>query len=343
MSDRNTPAYPARGRGGSLFILMTVAVVLHGCSSAPDSVGLSSPPPNGSAPAPDLGSGRQAPATYIDARPAALVNGRSVTWGDLRPALTEAAGVRVLEEHILNQVVGEAAREAGLTITDQDIAAERLLMVQSLHEDQDKALRLLDDLRQRDGLGPSRFGALLRRNAALRAMVRDDVTVSEEAIRRLHEIRHGPKRQARLIIVPDLSAALRVRERAAAGERFADIAVEVSTDASAARGGLLEPISRFDPAYPESLRKALWSLESGGISTPILMGDRYAILMLVMEMQGDNVWMEDVRDELAELVRLDQERLLMDQLARRLVGNVTITIFDETLDSQWKRRNPGIR
>ncbi|UCD75592.1 MAG: peptidylprolyl isomerase [Phycisphaerales bacterium] len=282
-------------------------------------------------------------ATLIDARPAASVNGRWVTWGQLRPAMTEAAGAIALEEHILDQAVAAAVESAGLTITPDDVAAERLLLLESLHEDPDTAVRLLGELRDREGLGPNRFDALLMRNASLRALVRNQVEVTEEAIRRLHQIRYGPQRQARLVVVPDLAAALDVAARALSGERFGDIAVEVSIDSSAARGGLLEPISRLEPTYPEALRKAMWGLEAGEVSSPILLDDRYAVLLLVRKIDGDGVPVEEVREKLAKLVRLDQERLLMNQLRRSLVANVSVTVFDEALFDSWKRRRRSER
>ncbi|MCZ6542944.1 MAG: hypothetical protein O6768_04705, partial [Planctomycetota bacterium] len=40
-------------------------------------------------------------STVIDARPAAMVNGMVVEWGELRPLLNEAAGAEVLQEIIL--------------------------------------------------------------------------------------------------------------------------------------------------------------------------------------------------------------------------------------------------
>ncbi|MEE9130101.1 MAG: hypothetical protein V3T84_08790, partial [Phycisphaerales bacterium] len=43
-------------------------------------------------------------STVVDARPAALVNGRVVQWGELRPLLNEAAGAVVLQEVILDRV-----------------------------------------------------------------------------------------------------------------------------------------------------------------------------------------------------------------------------------------------
>ena len=267
-----------------------------------------------------------------------MVNGRSVTWGQLRPAMTEAAGAIALEEHILDQAVAAEIESAGLNITSDDLAAERKLLLESLNDNPDTAVRLLDELRDRDGLGPARFETLLRRNASLRALVRDQVQVMEEAIRRMYEIIHGPRRQARLIVVPDLAAALDVVARSMTGERFGDLAVQISADSSAARGGLLEPISRYDPAYPEALRKAMWALQSGEVSAPILLVDRYAVLLLVRTIDGDGAQLEETRDALGRLVRLNQERLLMDQLARRLAGNVSVTVFDETLEDGWRRR-----
>lgn len=252
--------------------------------------------------------------------------------------MTEAAGAIALEEYILDQAVEKEVQSAFLAIGPDDLAAERKLLLESLNEDPDTALRLLDELRYREGLGPARFQALLRRNASLRALVRDQAQVTEEAVRRMHEILHGPRRQARLIVVPDLFAAQDVIARHTAGERFGDIAVEVSIDSSAARGGLLEPVSRYDPTYPEALRKAMWSLFSGEVSAPILLEDRYAVLLLVRNLEGDGLPLEETGDALSRIVRLNQERLLMDQLARRLAGNVSVTVFDEALKDGWQRR-----
>ena len=54
-----------------------------------------------------------------------------------------------------------------------------------------------------------------------------------------HDAAHGAKRGARVIAVPDLRAAQAVADRLAKGERFEDLAAELSTDPSAARGGLV--------------------------------------------------------------------------------------------------------
>ncbi len=274
----------------------------------------------------------------IDARPAALVNGRSILWGDLRPMLAEAAGAEVLEEHILNRAVENLAQESGVTVSPDEIAAEQYLLVHALHSDPSKSLRLLDDYRTSQNLGPVRFQALLKRNATLRALVRDQVQISEESIRRMFDMIHGTQRQARLILAPDLSTAQHALALINAGALFTDVAVELSIDPSARRGGLLEPFSRYDPSYPEGLRSALWSLNLDEVSAPIMLEQGFAVLQLHKIIEADTVDPAQVRDELAEIVRLDQERLLMDRLAMRLLSDVSVTIFDDSLHHAWQQR-----
>lgn len=298
----------------------------YGCAAPPDAS-----QPQGSS----SQQSSEPAATYVDARPAALVDGRGVMWGDLRVPLSEAAGGQVLRDLITDRAVARAAENAGIEIVPQDLQAERQLLLQTLSDDPDMALRLLDELRRHQGLGPARFNALMQRNAKLRALVRDSIEVTESAVTRMFETTHGPKRQARLMMLPTLGTAQRALERIEAGEFFGEVATSLSTDASAARGGLLEPISRADGSYPEVLRQALWDLSEGEISRPILLHDQYALLMLVDETEADDVELADVREDMQRRVRLQRERAAMDRLARELVQNVSVTVFDNALEASW--------
>ncbi|MCA9290745.1 MAG: hypothetical protein KDA25_06430, partial [Phycisphaerales bacterium] len=183
-------------------------------------------------------------STVIDARPAAIVNGRTVTWGELRPALNELAGAAALQEHILDRELAGLLAGAGLVIGEADTSRERRRMLDALDADPETAIRLLRELRDRDGLGDARFASLLYRNAALRALVAPEVRVTEDAVQEMFEVLHGAKRQVRVMVVPTFAVAERMLQRLQAGESFADLAVAHSTDSSAPRGGLLEPISR---------------------------------------------------------------------------------------------------
>jgi parvulin-like peptidyl-prolyl isomerase len=232
----------------------------------------------------------------------------------------------------------ELTADAGIVITEANEAAEQKLLLETLSDDPNTAVRLLDELRDRQNLGPHRYRQLLKRNAMLRALVCDRVQLTESAVAQMYDTLHGPRRQVRLITVGDLAAAQAAASRLVSGAFFGDVAVEVSTDSSAARGGLLEPVSRSDPSYPAALRDAIWSLtDIGQLSNPTLLGDGYAIVQLVREVDGDDVPLNDVREKLERLVRMNQERLLMDQLARTILADAAVTIFDESLDASWKR------
>ena len=318
---------------------VSCGILLYGCAEPADSTQFGTAPAKNPATAAKRPTTlAEAPPTVLDARPPALVNGNALYWDDLRPVLAELAGAEALQEVILNQKTAEALNSRGLAVTDQDISFERKLLVESLSEDANHAIRLLDELRDKQNLGKHRFDALLRRNASLRMLVKSNVKITNEAVQNMHELMHGPKRQARLMVLPNLEAAQAAINLVNSGVSFADVAVEVSVDASASRGGLLEPISRVDPNYPESIRQTLWSLDPGEISGPVLLEDRYAVLMLLKRVGGDGVRLEDARPALERMVRVQQERLLMDQLARRLVQDTQVTVFDEALNESWSRR-----
>ena len=287
--------------------------------------------------------------TLVDARPAALVDTVPVTWGELRESVTEAAGAEALREIILERGLSELLLDRGIVIDDAAVAAERELFITSLNPDPDLALRLLDEIRARQGLGTTRFRKLLWQNAALRALVRERAEITPEAVARMFELVHGPKRQARLIIVPNLAAVDTVSARLEAGEPFADVAVEVSTDPSAARGGLLEPMSKVDDTYPTAVREAIFQLEPLGnnedlrptslglTSMPILLDNGYAILKLERKFAATRTELSEVREEMERLVRINQERVLMDQLARNILLDANVTVIDAALHESWTR------
>jgi parvulin-like peptidyl-prolyl isomerase len=141
-----------------------------------------------------------------------------------------------------------------------------------------------------------------------------------------------------VISVPDLRGAQSVTDRLAKGDRFEDIAAEISTDVSAARGGLISPMSKLDPGVPAAVREALWSVTTvGGVSAPVLVGTGYVIVRYEGDIPGDGVPLSAVHEDAARAVRIAQERARMDQLAQELVRTAKPTIFDDALADGWNR------
>lgn len=281
--------------------------------------------------------------------PPALVNGVPLTWHELRPAMIEAGGGVALQEAVLDRLVRAEAQRRGLAISDADIAAEHERLAGSVSRQaalsSADAERVVEDLRRARGLGPQRYRRLLERNALLRRLVADTVVIREDDLRQVYAIEHGERYRARVIVVGSQAEASRLRQQLLdAGPllalRFADAAARFSADASAARGGLLEPISPADPAYPAVIREALARLTPGELS-PILGLDRGCALVLVEErIPADDVPFEEVAEDIRRRVRLREERLAMEALARRLLDEADLVITDSALDWSWRALRP---
>ncbi|MFW5652500.1 MAG: hypothetical protein ACOC0P_00515, partial [Planctomycetota bacterium] len=168
--------------------------------------------------------------------PLALLNGEPVTEGDLVDPLLEAAGGIVMEELLLNHMLRDRAAELGIEISAGDVERERRLLLEALDPDnRQQAARLLNEVRRRRGLGDFRYARLLERNALARAIVTEEsadlVEVTNSMVEQEYARRYGPRYRVRLITAPGAAAAQRALDRVSAGEAFADVAVDVSTDA----------------------------------------------------------------------------------------------------------------
>lgn len=293
---------------------------------------------------PRSGGGQPAAART---NPPAIVGGRAVNWSEMTPLLAEAAGAAVLEEIVLDRALAAELERAKVTITEQDVERERVLLARSMaraaQAGPDEVEEIVRTVRRQRGLGEKRFAALLRRNAALRRLVQGDVVVTPEDVRRAYDVRYGERMRTRLIVTATERAAAEALARVRGGEGreaepFGEVAAELSTDPSAARGGIVEPISPLDPTYPAAVRQALSSLKPGEISSPVGIEEGFVILKLEEVLPPSGPAFEDVRAEMEEEVRLVRERVQMDRLAARLLKTTPVIIMDEDLDWSWTAR-----
>jgi hypothetical protein len=271
--------------------------------------------------------------------PPLVVEGRPIDWPEILPRLAEAAGATVVEELTLDRLVEREAAARAVTIGPDDLARERDWLARAIERDAETDPRaLVTELRRRRGLGPHRFEALLRRNALLRAMVAAQVRVTEDQLRLAHRVRHGEKVRIRVLTTPDLAHAQRLRasldqaDPARLEPEFADAARERSTDPSAPRGGLVEPFSTADPAYEAAVRSALDTMQPGQLSPIVTLASGYALLYLVERIPADGTPFEAARTHLEHQLARRQERLLMDELANRLLASASVRVPDPSLD-----------
>jgi hypothetical protein len=327
-----------------VLIVPFVTLGVFGCGSTPngaidghDSSTSSNPVPNPG------GSGDQARSAG-----AAIINATLLVRDDLWDRLAERAGGEVLEEIILERRLDAELRRRGITLTDADVQAEQdsllFLLMEGLPGDRpDEAERLIDQIRRSRGLGPVGYKAMLRRNAMLRRLVRDDVEITEQAVARLFTVRHGPKVYARIIVLPSEREASELRrtliaDSPAESVEFAEAAMTHSRDATSARGGQIEPFSTSDPVYPASVRQAIDRMNPGELSPVIAIEAGFAILLLERRTEPDGVELEAARPQLMRELRLREERIRMQDLALELVDSTRMTPVDKSLGWSWQRR-----
>ena len=258
----------------------------------------------------------------------------------LESLMIEMIGREALQEAILDAMLVHTLNERGIQLSPDAIERERTLMVQILAEDETEGYRLLEEIRRREGLGPVRFTALLKRNAALRRLIEDRVELREEAILAAWDTLHGPRRIARVVVTPNLLQAREATDLIQQGREFSEVAVRFSTDASSRAGGLLQPISRLDPSWPTAFRETLWSLDSEEVSKPVLVDGDYLVIKYIGDVPEDGISFEDGRQAALETLRRAQERLLMDAEARQMLDSIEVDLIDSELRAVWKQQGP---
>jgi hypothetical protein len=275
---------------------------------------------------------------------AVVMDGSTIPWSALRGALAELGGAVVLEELALDRALEREAARRGIVAGEAEIAAEERALLDELEVAAGtNRMEVLEGVRRSRGLGPARYEALLRRNALLRAMVRDQAVPSPAEVELSRRLAFGETRRVRLFVAGSEAAASGMRQAVAGApveQRswvFADRAVAGSEHPSAARGGLIERFHPEDPAYPGLLGNAAGRLGPGEISTVLATASGFAVVLV----EGVNPGREATAEEAARVerrVRQRKERLAMESLARELINRSRVSPVDPDLARAWQGR-----
>lgn len=270
--------------------------------------------------------------------PLAIADGRTITGEHMHALVMETAGGAILEEVLLDRALQRRCREAGFTIDQGRVSAERLRLMRTLDPNPQVSAQLLDALRARRSLGTRRFDLFLKRNAMLRALIQDDVVITDEMLQVRYEFEFGMRYRVRVLMHDNAAELRRLQKRIESGESFADLAAQHSTDISGDRGGLISDLSAADARYPESVRRAVETLTPGQMSSIVSLDSGYAIVKLEARVPSrETPSFDTVRADLDRAVRLEQERFLMDSLATQLVRSMDVSVLDPALHESWER------
>lgn len=291
------------------------------------------------------GGGYEGQRARGDERPAALVDGRPVSWERLKPGLAELAGGEVLEEVILDELLARRCAERGVVVEAEQVAAERALLIESLDASPDRAEELLGTIRASRKLGEARFAGALRRSAMLRALSSVDEAAMKAEVEVAVRLWEGERSVVRIISSMNEVEAAAARQRVTGGGNgvveamhFAAVAAEVSLDESAARGGLVGEVGALDTRVAAGLRDAVARTAVGHVTPVVATGEGFVIALVQERLPRRDAMTRGDVERVARETRVRMQRREMERLARELLSVAKVVPMDRALGWGWGQR-----
>ena len=211
---------------------------------------------------------------------------------------TNNAGQQVLLAMTINQVF---EKKYGKNVTEKDV-----------NEAYEKSAKLYGDafsnVLAQNGLTQETYKAQIRTNKLVEYAVKKaaEKELTDENYKAAYDS-YTPEVTAQIIKVADEGTAKSLLEKAKAGEDFAQLAKENSTDKDTKDKGGEIKFDSTSTALPADVQKATFALEANGISDVITVKDSnnlttsYYIVKLVSKTEKSAKW-QDYKDKLKEIV-----------------------------------------
>jgi len=269
-----------------------------------------------------------APPLLKPEEPAARVDGKTITVGELQAECLARFGAETLAAMIQYRVVDAAAQKANIQVADKEIT------------DRIKALQLrLEAQRPRTGEGFREWlqshrvslrelAAQARMELQLEKMVGDKVTVSDDEVSKYYQAnRERFRRPERMLIshiaVEKKEDADRIRQEIITGKiTFADAASKYSIDPyGRENGGIFGWIVRGD----DPIQKAAFDLKKDGdISEPVKGQKGFEIIRRDAYQSEQIPPFEEVENLIRDMLKADKTQRLSQGMMAELMRNANI-------------------
>ncbi|NLE39125.1 MAG: peptidylprolyl isomerase [Pirellulaceae bacterium] len=309
----------------SVLILSGVLAVRHYWSAEPASAQMPQRAPNQAA-RPAVRPQPSRPETTTSQPPSrgaaptmdivARVNGETLSREDLARECLRHYGRDVLESVISKQLIAMECASRGIQVTQADVNAEVDRMAKHFNFSVQQWYEMIEKER---GIRPSQYtNDIVWPTLALRRLAADQLTVSDEELRREYETQYGPSVRARLIACDTPEDAERLRATALANpDDFGRLAKDHSKDpTSAAELGFIPPICMH--GGPKEIEEAAFAMKDGEISPVIEIHGQYVILKRESGVAGREVPIDKVAAKLRHLIEERKIRRVADEVFSQL-------------------------
>ncbi len=257
----------------------------------------------------------------------ATVNGQPIVASELQKELLHRWGDICLGGMIQELAVEQAAAEAGITVTDEQVEQraeqfQRNIDMQAPTSGKSFSLWLAEQK-----MTPYAFRNWIRNQLLLEKMVEDQAQVTDEEVRQVWEaskdrLRQPERMRVSHICVKTREEAETIRAEIIDGKPFEDAAAEYSIDPyTKDNGGTLGAITRGDTPF----QKAAFALSADGeLSEPVQTQKGFHIIRREEHLPAQTPEFDDVKDEIRQ--RIEQRKLsrLISQKRTEIMQNARI-------------------
>ena len=260
---------------------------------------------------------------------AILIDGKQIGRKQVAEKAIERHGAKVLNGLIQFVLVEQAAKKAGINITEKDIddkiasiAADALPLTKNGEADVE---RWYATVAREHGLNREQYRKQIWSQVALTKMVESDVRIENDDIQKGYEANYGPRVRVRAIILNDMRTAQRVWAEARKNlteKNFGDLCEQYCVDPNIrAIRGEVQPIQKHG-GIPE-LESEAFKLNKGELSDIVTVGQTFIIMYCLGQTQPDNIPLADVKDLIIKDVRQKKIDVLMAEQVEQIMESGT--------------------
>lgn len=238
----------------------------------------------------------------------ATVEGEKITKDELYDMLVKAHGQEAIEALIEEKVIKLEVKKEKIKVPDKEVDAE---LEKYIEETGGK--ETFNALLEQNDMNEKEFKETIVDYLSLRKLIEPRIEVTDDEVKEYFEehkeqLGEAEQVEASHILVEDEKTAKEVAEKIKAGEDFAKLAEEYSTDGSASNGGKLGFFGKGQ-MVPE-FEEAAFSMEIDEISDPVQTTDGFHIIHVTDKKEAKEANFEDQKDELKE--QLFEQKLQME-------------------------------